>query len=409
MHTPTDAEALLEQLPDAVVLIDADARVLWANRAAEEQLGWTLADVEGRPGDELIHPDDVATAMTALVSVQDKDLGSAVELRVRLAGGGYRLVELRGRSALEVPGVAGLVLVLRDITDRRRWEVAAGDSELLQSIIDNAPAITMLLTDDGVIRGSSRAMTRLLGRDLEFTIGRALAELAVDADRHLVESEVALAVNLGGRRAFEARFATVSGRSPVPMSVTIVNLLDDHSVGGLVATATDITPLAEARAELHRLATHDVLTGLPNRALLRDRLEHALEGAKRRSSHVSVVYADVDRFKDINDRHGHGCGDEVLVEIARRLASITRASDTVSRVGGDEFVIVVEDDDGAAVQRLLARVEEVMRAPVTVNGLELDVRLSAGFASRAGASAGIDELLARADAEMYRVKSTRQR
>src|SRR4051812_15188805 len=159
----------------------------------------------GRSGIDLIHPDDVATAASALLSVQDKAVGSAVELRVRDTTTGYRLVELRGRAALGVEGVNGGVLQLRDITDRRPGEVAAGDSALLQAIIDNAPAVTMLLSADGVIRGASRAMTQLLGRDLEFTRGRPLAELAIDADRRLVASEIALVVGTGGRRSFEAR------------------------------------------------------------------------------------------------------------------------------------------------------------------------------------------------------------
>ena len=404
-----DPTALLDALPDIVVVIDGDANIVWANRAASEQLGWELAEVAGRSGIELIHPDDVATATTALVSVRDKAIGSAVELRVRDTTAGYRLVELRGRAALDVQGVGGVVLQLRDITDRRQWEVAGGDSALLQAIIDNAPAVTMLLSADGLIRGASRAMTQLLGRDLEFTRGRALAELAIDADRRLVESEIALVVGNGGRRSFEARFPSVSGRVPVPMSVTVVNLLDDQSVRGLVVTASDITSLAEARAELHHLATHDALTGLPNRALLRDRLEHAIAGAKRRASSVSVVYVDIDRFKAVNDDLGHAAGDDVLVEVARRLRSVTRTSDTVARVGGDEFVIVIEDDHDRSIDRLVDRIDEVMTELVAINGRPLTVSVSAGGASHDSHTAGIDELLARADAAMYRRKTNRRR
>lgn len=404
---PLDPQALLDALPDPVVVIDAEAVVLWTNHAGEEQLGWLADEVRGRAGTELIHPDDVATAMTAMLSVQDKDVGTPVELRVRARDGSYRLVELRGRSALGLTGVDGLVLVLRDITERRRWDVAGGNSDLLQAIIDNAPAITMLLDGEGSIRGSSRALTRLLGRDLEFAIGRPFIHLVTDEDRRHVQAELSLVLGVGGRRTFEARFNSVSGRSPIAMSITLVNLLDDRSVEGLVVTATDITPLAEARAELHHLATHDSLTQLPNRSLLRDRLEHAVAGSRRRKTSVSVVYCDVDSFKEINDTFGHEVGDDVLVEVARRLRSITRASDTVGRLGGDEFVIVLEDESGAAVEGLLARAEIALRNPVLTHGHELKVAVSCG-AARADESSGIDELLARADAAMYRVKRARQ-
>lgn len=402
-----DPQALLDVLPDPVVVIDAEAKVIWTNAAGEEQLGWSVENVRGLSGTDLIHPDDLATAMTALVSVQDKAIGTPVELRVRHRDGGYRLVELRGRSALAVADVSAVVLVLRDITERRRWDVAGGDSALLQAIIDNAPAITMLLDGDGTIRGSSRALTRLLGRDLEFTIGRPFAHLVTDDDRHLAESEIALVSSVGGGRAFEARFNSVSGRSPIPMSINLLNLLDDRSVEGLVVTATDITPLAEARAELHHQATHDSLTGLPNRALLRDRLGHALAGARRRDSGVSVVFCDLDSFKAINDTYGHEVGDEVLVEVAHRLTSITRASDTVGRLGGDEFVIIVEDDRGSAVEGLMERATVALQNPVLTHKREFLVSLSAGVAT-ADPTCGVDELLARADAEMYRHKRTRQ-
>ncbi len=404
---PLDPQALLDALPDAVVAVDADARVLWANAASEEQLGWDRREIVGVSGAELIHPDDVATALTALVSVQDKSVGTPVELRVRSRDGGFRLVELRGRSALTVAGVNAVVLVLRDITERRRWEVAAGNSAMLQAIIDNAPSITMLLDGEGTIRGSSRALTRLLGRDLEFAVGRPFSHLVIDDDRHVVETELAFVVKVGGRRAFEAKFNSIIGRSPVAMSITLVNLLDDESVEGIVVTAADITPLAEARAELHHLATHDSLTELPNRALLRDRLQHALAGATRRNSGVSVVFCDIDSFKVINDTYGHEVGDDVLVEVAQRLRSVTRESDTVARLGGDEFVIVLEDESGAAVDGLLARVEVALQNPVLSHGHELSVGMSAG-AARADGKSGIDDLLARADAAMYRVKRMRQ-
>ena len=397
----------MDALPDPVVAVDADARVLWTNAAGEEQLGWRREDIVGVSGAELVHPDDVATALTALVSVQDKDVGTPVELRVRGSDGNFRLVELRGRSALDVAGVDAVVLVLRDITERRRWEVSAGNTAMLQAIIDNAPSITMLLDGEATIRGSSRALTRLLGRDLEFVVGRPFRHLVADEDRHLVDTEMAFVAHVGGRRAFEARFNSIAGRPPVAMSITAVNLLDDRSVEGIVVTATDITPLADARAELHHIATHDNLTGLPNRALLRDRLQHALAGSRRRDTGVSVVFCDVDDFKYVNDTFGHEVGDDVLVEVAHRLRSVTRASDTVARLGGDEFVIVLEDSSTSAVNALLHRTEVALQNPILSRGHELFVSVSAAGAT-ADNDCGIDDLLARADAAMYRVKRMRQ-
>jgi diguanylate cyclase (GGDEF)-like protein len=133
-----------------------------------------------------------------------------------------------------------------------------------------------------------------------------------------------------------------------------------------------------------------------------------LAGAKRRASAVGVIYVDIDRFKAVNDELGHAAGDDVLVAVAQRLSSVSRASDTVARVGGDEFVIVVEDDHDQCIDRLLRRIDEVMAEPIDVNGQPLPISISAGGASLDSAASGIDELLARADAAMYRTKTSRR-
>jgi diguanylate cyclase (GGDEF)-like protein len=180
-----------------------------------------------------------------------------------------------------------------------------------------------------------------------------------------------------------------------------VNLIDDRTVEGLVVTASDITDLAEARSRLAHLATHDPLTGLANRSLLFDRLAHALEGARRRSSMVSLVFCDVDGFKRVNDGHGHRGGDHVLVEIARRLDAVARASDTVARIGGDEFVLLLEGGDREGAAALVERIEAAMAEPIVLpNGSEVVVRLSVGSATDLGGLVA-DDLLDRADAAMY--------
>jgi diguanylate cyclase (GGDEF)-like protein/PAS domain S-box-containing protein len=403
-----DPKAILRDLPDAVIVVDANARLLWGNRTTEKVFGWSVEELRGEPVDFLCHPDDLPTALASLESVGKKEIGTAVEIRVRDRSGAYRTVEVRGRDATDEPEIGGVIMAMRDVTDRARWEVAAGNADLYRAVLDHAPAITMIVDGSGRLRGASRALTALVGRDLETSLGHHLREFVTHADALTVEAELALAMSEPGQRSFEVSFTTRDGASSVPMSLTVVNLLDDRTVEGLVVSAVDITALAESRARLHHLANHDQLTGLPNRAALTERLHDALAAARRRDSSVSLLYCDLDGFKGVNDRFGHLAGDHVLKETADRLLTATRAGDTVARMGGDEFVILVEDGEARAIRALLGRVREAVNEPIELpNGQVVSVALTAGAATADGTS-DVDDLLGRADAAMYAAKADRE-
>jgi diguanylate cyclase (GGDEF)-like protein len=170
---------------------------------------------------------------------------------------------------------------------------------------------------------------------------------------------------------------------------------------------------AEARAELRHAfeesrerALHDALTGLPNRSLLLDRLEQALARRRRYPASAAVLFIDIDRFKWINDRHGHEAGDRLLIELAHRLVGAARPGDTVARLGGDEFVVLCEDvgcaDDAASLARRLA---EVVRSPFTIDTHEITPTISTGIALAATDGDETAAALVRdADTAMYRAK-----
>ena len=158
--------------------------------------------------------------------------------------------------------------------------------------------------------------------------------------------------------------------------------------------------------ELSRQAFHDSLTGLANRALFKDRVDHALKRFQRRRRPLAVFFLDLDRFKAINDSFGHASGDALLVAVSKRLSDCVRAEDTVARLGGDEFAVLVENLAGEAEVRIVAdRVKEVFRDPIVIDGRELAVAASIGIAlSEAGAETA-DDLLRNADLAMYRAKA----
>jgi diguanylate cyclase (GGDEF)-like protein len=169
------------------------------------------------------------------------------------------------------------------------------------------------------------------------------------------------------------------------------------------ATALQNAQLVE---HIHYQALHDGLTGTPNRVLLDDRLRTALAQARRDGKHVGLLFLDLDRFKDVNDTYGHVCGDELLKEVAHRLLDTVRASDTVARMGGDEFVILLTEVDGLMdAQRVAEKVLDVMRAPFDLGTARVNVSASVGVTISQG-NDDVESVLSHADRAMYRAKSS---
>jgi diguanylate cyclase (GGDEF)-like protein/PAS domain S-box-containing protein len=187
------------------------------------------------------------------------------------------------------------------------------------------------------------------------------------------------------------------------LETVCTNRMDDPNVHGLVLNTRDITERAALEGELRRLAFHDGLTGLANRALFRDRVEHALASRFRAGSGMTVVFLDLNDFKKVNDSRGHEAGDQVLVAIADRLRICVRASDTLARLGGDEFAILLEGGGAKIDDRVDAVVERVrqsLRRPLQLGSGEVTVNASIGLA-RADPGDTVDALLRRADVDMY--------
>jgi diguanylate cyclase (GGDEF)-like protein/PAS domain S-box-containing protein len=187
------------------------------------------------------------------------------------------------------------------------------------------------------------------------------------------------------------------------------NLLENRAIGGVLLTSRDVTDRRRLEAELRHQAFHDALTGLPNRALLTERLDHALARARRRpGTSLTLLFLDLDDFKVINDSVGHTAGDELLIEVGKRLGACVRADDTCARLAGDEFAILLEDADAAAGERLAERLLAALASPLQVAGRCVTVRASIGIAESSG-DVGGDELLANADMAMYASKRSADR
>jgi diguanylate cyclase (GGDEF)-like protein/PAS domain S-box-containing protein len=191
------------------------------------------------------------------------------------------------------------------------------------------------------------------------------------------------------------------------VDASAVNLIDDPVIGGIVLTTRNINERKQHEARLQFLAMHDALTGLPNRALLTDRLEHSLARLHRTTATVALMFCDLDDFKLVNDTFGHATGDDVLVAFAERMSKVTRAGDTVARFGGDEFLVLCEDVSDAGHARAIAtRIDDELAAPLAVGGELIVLRASIGVAVASSRDDTADALLREADAAMYRAKKS---
>ena len=191
------------------------------------------------------------------------------------------------------------------------------------------------------------------------------------------------------------------------LSTRAVNLLHDAAVRAIVVNVHDITDRKQAEQELVHQAFHDSLTGLANRALFRDRVEHALSRRARVGMDPAVIYLDLDGFKNVNDGLGHDAGDKLLKEIAARLQSVVRSGDTVARLGGDEFAVLVEESRHAQVEAeaIAERALQSLTVPVRIGDREVTLSASLGIA-QADATSTASSLLRDADVAMYQAKTT---
>ena len=529
----------LREYPDVVLVLSNEGRLLWANDTAEEFFQQSLEDAIGISVLPYVHPDDLELVLRSLESVQTKHIGNPIEIRASIKGELHLLETIGVPVSWYQPGA--VLFSFRDLTNRRRFEVARNDVARFRSLVQNSSTIMLLISPSGVVESVSAAVTRLLGHDPETVENRPLADIVAPEDHDTLGRTLddALRDTTHQPVVHTLRLIHHGGLNATPYELSFVNLTDDPTVQGLVVTANNISARVQTEQELqeeleglhdtnslleatfdstadgllvvsddrritsfnkqfatmwglgqrvvelgnsgglldliqdqledpaqfrarveelysqpeiessetlylkdgrvfdrsskpqyvndavvgrvwsfrditeqkqleddlsHR-AFHDVLTGLANRALFRDRLSQAIARNERTTKFVAVLFVDLDHFKRINDSLDHSTGDLVLRAVADRLRGCLRHSDTAARLGGDEFAVLIEEvDSHEEIINLAARIMTELRRPLTIGNKTLTVTASIGITFGVDGNTS-EELVHNADLAMYMAKA----
>jgi len=264
----------------------------------------------------------------------------------------------------------------------------------------------VVVTDlHGIIIDWNNGSEKLYGYTSKEVIGQPVNILHVPEDTESITTEVISAVQKNGKWSGEIRMLHKDGRIGWVESMCVPIFDDNETMIGALGINRDITDRIQEVERLERLAHYDYLTNIPNRSLLFDRIEHLIARSERNKLAFALFYIDLDNFKIINDTKGHAYGDQVLAEVASRLKKSIRNSDTVARIGGDEFVIVLENIvEKSDVNIMLDTLTKTLKTNFILNDEKIDVTCSIGVATYPDNGRTVDELLTVADTAMYKLK-----
>ena len=310
---------------------------------------------------------------------------------------------LSGILLLTLAGALLTRLGIRPLS--RRLQEQAQGLELAASVYDCSNEGIVLLDPQQRVIAINPAGTRLTGHSAATLAGQPLAALLAPEDPELQCDALWARAAHSGHWLGEIRVRRADGSSFLARLSLAAAFDDSRTPRHFAAVFSDISAHKAEEERIRQMAYYDKLTGLPNRALARDRLQQALRKAERTASHLAVLFLDLDHFKPVNDTFGHATGDHLLQAVAGRLSDSVRASDTVARLGGDEFLILLEDVAGAEAAGLIAaKLVEVLQVAFQLDGHDLHIGASVGIALYPQDGEDAEQLVRSADSALYRAK-----
>jgi diguanylate cyclase (GGDEF)-like protein/PAS domain S-box-containing protein len=402
---------LVEQLPAMTYIAEPDnvSHITYVSPQIEHMLGYTPEEWNKDPDtwSEHIHPDDHALVVANdEATIREGREQFRLEYRLRAADGSYRWVRDTATLIRDIDGNPSYWQgISYDITEEKRTERAIRENEQrFRSLFENHPDAVFSIDSSGRILSANPAFTTMTGYSLTRRSDFYFVDIVLVEDQGRVQERFTETHN-GTPQDLRAGIINLDGRR-LELNLTTIPIIVDNDIVGVHVVAQDVTVHQELENQLAHQAFHDALTGLPNRNLFQNRLRDRIEIARRHTNRFAVLFFDLDDFKVINDSLGHSAGDQLLIEVSRRVQTCIRGTDLLARLGGDEFTLLLENVDGPDEAVAIAkRIAEVLDDPFNLDGHELFATTSIGIAIGDQSTASPDDILRNADLAMYEAKN----
>lgn len=398
-------QSTIDHLVDAVVVIDAEGCIERINRSTGALFGYAESDLLGQPA-TLLFPlsgrenfallfDDLLLRPQPFHFCTD-----AHTIGLRKQGEAFPMSACI--STMVLHSGQRILCTFRDISERKSLE----DSLKMQAhIVNQIPDSVVTAGIDGKILSWNKGSEQLYGYTASEVLGKPFTFLFPYADSAVLQNQLHTALRQEDRLELGLSATTRAGEvRDISLSLSVLRDERDSTIG-VIGYSVDITQAKQAQRQLEHLASHDLLTQIPNRYLFNDRIAHAISMAMRGKYQIAVLFIDLDGFKAVNDELGHDAGDTVLQTVASRLAVTLRKSDTVARFGGDEFAVLLEQiKDQEVLAKLARNLIAAINEPIKFQGRQLHVGASIGIALYPDDGADCQTLLKHADRAMYQAK-----
>jgi diguanylate cyclase (GGDEF)-like protein/PAS domain S-box-containing protein len=397
-----EQDAVLDNVMFGILHV-RERRVVSTNRRFDELFGYDEGELVGDSVAVLFpsidaYEEGLAASTPALQSGDFAD-----ERQFRRRDGSLFWCVVNGRALDRQHPDASSIWVYADVSERRQAEEKL---RLSATVLEHIADGVLVCDAQGLIVAVNAAFTRITGYSEAEVLGTAAADSRAASQPPELLADMAKQLATVGFWRGELWNRRKNGE-PYLEWATISTVRDDAgNATHYVCVIADITSVRESQDQLDHLAHHDALTGLPNRLLFHDRLQHAMVRAARTGTELAVMFIDLDRFKTVNDTLGHHVGDELLKHVAVSLSSCLREGDTLARLGGDEFIVMLENVDGERGARAVAeKLMQVFERPVLVSDYELFVTGSVGISRFPHDATDLNVLIRNADVAMYQAKA----